>query len=91
MNVEAAPQHNISILDRKKAEISGILEVGSFEDTAIELTCDFGTLSIEGEGLKIDSFSAETGRITVSGTVNALFYWEKKQQNKGGLFTRRSR
>ena len=91
MNAETASQHDICIYSRKRAEMSGILEVESFQDTAIDLLCDFGSLSVEGEALKIDSFSVETGRITISGTITGLYYYEKAKPGKGGLFARRQK
>ncbi len=83
--------HSISLYNREKAEITGITEVESFHDTEILLACPFGDISIEGENLKIDSFSVESGKIIILGTVSGLFYFDKIKASGKGLFARKAK
>jgi len=91
MNTESVKQpHSIFLTDRKKAEITGILEVESFQDSCIILSSSLGELSIEGEELKIDSFSVDSGKIIVTGSISGLFYYENTKPHSG-LFGRRGK
>ena len=53
--------HNISITNRRHSELTGIDDVLSFDDSSISMHSALGDMVIEGEELKIDSFSAEKG------------------------------
>lgn len=86
-NNENVKVNNICIYDRKKAELTGISDVVGFTDTTVVATCKSGNISIEGSDLKIESFDSGTGNLSVSGTVNGLFYYggtetQKKKQRK---------
>ena len=82
-------QHNIILEDRKKLVLSGITDVESFEDDAIQLKTSLGDLTIRGAGLKMESFISEAGDLTVNGNVYAMVYTNdssKKQSFVSRLF-----
>ena len=87
--VDAPMPHNVCIFDCARAELSGISEVESFHENEILLASSYGEISIEGECLKIDSFSVETGKICVIGKITGLLYYEKRSTAKTGIFSRR--
>lgn len=93
MSSEGMQSHSIMIRDRKRAELSGISEVENFNDTEIDLLCAAGAVVIEGESLKIESFSVETGKIEIVGCITGVFYYEKSDRSgvRRGLFTRRQK
>ncbi len=77
--------NNISIFDRQKAELTGIYDVVGFSDTTVVATCKSGNISIDGSGMKIESFDSSTGKLCVTGSINGLFYYggvEKEKRNK---------
>lgn len=82
--------HSVCVHDRTHAELSGIQEVESFQESEIVLSSVCGELSIEGTDLKIDSFSVESGKIRIVGEISALSYFDKPQPARGGLFSRRT-
>ena len=88
---EGHQPHNVCIFDCARAEMSGILEVKSFHDEEILLQSSCGEISIEGDGLKIDSFSVETGKISIAGKITGVLYYEKHMYVKTGLFPRRAK
>lgn len=67
---------DIHIYDRTKTELSGVTEVVSFSDANITLTCKFGTVSIDGEGLKVKAFDSASGNLSVTGRVDAVVYFD---------------
>ena len=83
--------HSVCIYDCARAELSGISEVESFHDEGILLASSFGDISIEGDNLRIDSFSVETGKICITGKITGVLYYEKHPVSKGGLFSRRTK
>ena len=82
-------QHNIILEDRKKLILSGVTDVESFEDDAIQLKTSLGDLTIRGAGLKMESFISEAGDLTVNGNIYAIVYTNdssKKQSFVSRLF-----
>ena len=82
--------HSISVNDRRHSELTGIDDVLSFDDNSITMHSAMGDMVIEGEELKIESFSADRGILTVMGKVNGLYYLEdedkKRSSSKKRLF-----
>ena len=78
--------HNVIMEQRKKLNMSGVLEVVSFEDETIVLETDMGMMTIKGEGMRIGSFSASSSDIDIEGNIIALVY--TGEAAKGGFFRR---
>ncbi len=68
--------NDVYLYDRKRAELSGIVEVIEFSENAVVLSCKTGEMSLEGSLLKIGSFDSETGKLTVSGRIDSVIYFE---------------
>ncbi len=88
MGAETA--HTLVIQERQNAELTGILDVESYQETGILLVSSLGEIAIEGNELKIESFSVETGRIRINGHIGGLYY-NDREKNRAGLFSRRSK
>ena len=76
--------HSLTLTERSKLSLTGVTEVVSFDENAVVLHTDLGTLHIHGEGLQLKTLLPEGGRVAVDGTVSALVY-EEKRQNGGWL------
>lgn len=93
MNTENKPttdnkQHSISIMQRQKAHLTGILEVISFDAQEVILETVCGTLSIDGGELRLTEWNTENGTATLLGQVDAITYFDKKTSDgahKSGL------
>lgn len=72
--MENNASHTLRLDSRSKLTVSGVTEVLSFEDTAALLETAMGQMMVEGENLQLKSLEAQTGVITIEGTVNALSY-----------------
>lgn len=88
MNTENA--HTVVIRERQSAELTGISDVESYQETGILLNSPLGEIAIDGEELKIEIFSAETGQIRIIGKISA-FYYTEREKSRSGFFSRRSR
>lgn len=80
--MEPQAKGKIIITDRKSTVLDGVENVLSFDESYITLSTSLGELNIEGDGLKIENLSKESGEITVSGRICALYYKEKKSKKR---------
>lgn len=83
--MEITQSHTLRLDSRSKLTVSGVSEVLSFEDTAALLETAMGQLIIEGENLQLKSLEAQTGLVTIEGTVDALAY---RKSEVGGWLKR---
>lgn len=79
--------HCINIENRELVSISGVKDVGSFNETEIILMTDCGGLTIDGTELHITKLNLDEGQIIVEGQLIALEYDDAPVQ-KGSLFSR---
>lgn len=77
--------HNIILENRSSLTLSGVTDVGSFDEQVIIVSTDIGELTIKGENLHISRLSIETGDLTVDGTISQLSYSEVQNKNGGFL------
>lgn len=78
--------HKLTLNERRQLTMTGVSEVVSFDDTAVILRTQLGTLSIQGKDLQLKTLSLEGGQVAVDGTISALYYEEPRQ---GGSWVRR--
>ena len=71
--------HRLSLNERKELSMTGVTEVVSFDDTAVVLRTQLGTLRIHGQQLQLKTLSLEGGQVAVDGNISALIYEEPKQ------------
>ena len=76
--------HNVVIQQCKDINMTGINEVKAFDEETVILDTAKGTLTIKGESLIINSFSAESGDLLMQGNIWALVYSGDKAE-KGFL------
>ena len=77
--------HRLTLNERRQLTMTGVSEVVSFDDTAVVLRTELGTLVIQGEQLQLKTLSLEGGQVAVDGDVSALVY---EQPREGGLWQR---
>ena len=79
--------HKLTLSQRNNLAITGVTEVVRFDDGAVVLRTELGTLIVQGRDLQLKTLSTEGGQVAVEGTVAALIYEEPRQQ-KGGWMQR---
>lgn len=65
---------NIILENREKLNISGVLDVLSFDDQIIIVETELGLLTIKGENLKINKLNLDTAEVVLDGLVSSLTY-----------------
>ena len=80
---------DVFLFSRKRMEISGVEEVESFSDTGITALTALGHLTVEGGELRIESFSAEAGKLVIRGSVDSFSYdGDDSEAPRRGFFGR---
>ena len=78
---------NIILENREKLNISGVLDVLSFDDQIVILETELGLLTVKGENLRINKLSLDTSEVIVDGDISGLNYSEKDfSKDKAGSF-----
>ncbi len=72
---------NVILENRKKLSISGVSDVGSFDEDEVCLYTEAGMLNIKGANLKINKLSVETGEVVVEGEINSLHYTDEEAKS----------
>ena len=75
----------IVIDNRSTCEISGVLEVLNFDEYSILLVTSYGDMELEGEELKIISFSTEKGILSVSGKIRGTLYFDTSDKKRASI------
>lgn len=78
--------HAFSVTMRKEMNISGVQEVESFDESCVTLHTVGGDMTVEGSGLRIGVLDTERGVVTLSGTIDAVFYTGDRSEEKRSLF-----
>lgn len=73
---------NIVLENREKLNITGILDVFSFDDQIIIVETELGLLTIKGIDLKINKLSLDTSDFVVDGKINSLTYSDSETNIK---------
>ena len=83
--------HGIRLDKRSHMDISGVLEVESFDDVSVILKTDCGELTVEGMGIRIGTLDTDRGVVELDGKVDAVYYSEERENKRSGFFTRRAK
>lgn len=72
-------KHTVFIENRESAEVVGINDVSSFNETDITASCDWGEVVIKGSDLHVEILDLQSGKLLVNGKITAIIYNEKTQ------------
>lgn len=84
--IQVKPQtQKLTLENRESLQVSGVRDVESFSETAVNLDTVLGRLVIKGEGLHISKLSVDTGDLSLLGKVNSLEYTKSAKRQKGSI------
>lgn len=72
--------------NREKANITGVLDIHSFDDELILAETEEGILTIKGIDLKMNKLNLDNNELIVEGKIIALIYSDSSQEKKSGMF-----
>ncbi|MCD7775936.1 MAG: YabP/YqfC family sporulation protein [Firmicutes bacterium] len=74
--------HDIRLSERREMTLTGIEAVDGFDTESVIMHTSEDGLSVQGHELHIDKFDADTGRLMLSGVVDAIVYFDMKRHGK---------
>ncbi|MUT67688.1 sporulation protein YabP [Paenibacillus sp. NEAU-GSW1] len=85
--VKGQKRQEVKMLNRKLLELSGVLNVESFDSEEFLLETELGFLTIKGQNLHIKHLNLEQGLVAIEGFVHSLAYLDGTSTSKSkGLF-----
>jgi len=66
--------HDIKIVNRKKMDITGVVNVESFDNEEFLLETELGFLAIRGQNLHMKNLNVENGLVSIEGLVMEMVY-----------------
>ncbi len=78
--------HDVVLESRRKATMTGIQDVESFDEETILAKSDCGGIAVHGKNLKISRLSVESGDMVIEGEIDSLVYSENR--TAGGFWGR---
>ncbi len=81
-------EHKVEINNRKCISMTGVVDVGNFSETAVDITTTNGTIILKGKGLNISKLDTDLGELNICGEIISIQYTKTKQKQSvfEGLF-----
>lgn len=80
---KALKNHEVCISNRGGISLSGVVDVGCFDEENVIIYTDYGELAIHGEKMQITKLSLETGEVQAQGRICSLTYQDKQPKGSG--------
>ncbi|MBQ7638697.1 MAG: sporulation protein YabP [Clostridia bacterium] len=77
--------HTLFIDNRKKLVLTGVTDVGSFNEENLLIQTSLGEINVGGENLQVTKLSLENGEMTVEGKIISVAYSDSVKK-AGGFF-----
>lgn len=79
---QSAGIHRVLLENRKKAVITGVQEIHSFNENEVLLLSEAGKILLKGEQLHVRNLNLEKGDAEVEGRVDSLSYLTRNAHKK---------
>lgn len=77
MDGRTQEKHSVTIQERNRVLVTGVVDVYSFDETQVDLETVQGMLLIQGEDLHITRLSLDKGNLDLEGLVHNIVYHEE--------------
>lgn len=84
-------KHSLNLCNRSSGNITGVVDVISFDPDTILMETELGMLTIKGQELHVSRLCLEKGEVDIEGKVQLLQYSENGEyakRKKGSLVKR---
>ena len=75
--------HTVVIDNRNSISLTGITDIGSFNEETVLLTTPLGELNITGAQMQVTKLDLESGDVTIEGKIISLTYADTVRKNTG--------
>lgn len=80
--------HKLILDARKKAALTGVLDVISFDAKEIVLETEMGIMTIRGEELHVNRLTLEKGEVDIDGKMDSFCYADRKNMGEDSFLKR---
>ena len=77
---------NLILESREKLNISGALDVLSFDDQIVIVQTHLGLLTVKGDDLRISKLNIDSEEVIIDGTISTMSYSDKNIEKKDNSF-----
>ena len=77
---------NLILENREKLNISGVLDVLSFDDRLILLETELGLLTVKGEKLRVNKLNLDSEDVVVDGIIQSIAYSNNELEKRKTSF-----
>ncbi|MET3683753.1 sporulation protein YabP [Alkalibacillus flavidus] len=86
MEREEKREHTLTLTDRKQLQLTGVLDVDSFDTEEFLLKTTLGYLMVRGHNLHMKNLNVDDGSLTIQGKIHAFDYIDESKQSPGKGF-----
>ncbi len=76
-------RQEVHLLNRRLLEVTGVINVESFDSEEFLLETELGFLNVKGQNLHIKNLNLEQGLVAIEGTVHSMNYLDGAGPDKG--------
>ena len=80
--------HTVHMENRSHLSVTGVTDVGCFNEHEAVLQTEAGDMVIEGENIHVTKLDLENGQVTLEGDISLIEYEEPVQKKKASLISR---
>ncbi len=74
--------HCCIINDRNSISLTGITDVGNFDENTVVLFSDYGMISVSGENIQVLCVDTQTGKFEAQGIFYSVTYCDNKKKHQ---------
>ncbi len=71
--------------NRRKATMTGILDIDSFNEQGIIALSDIGIVIVKGSNIRVSKLNVESGDVTVEGDIDSITYTDVHDKKAGSV------
>ena len=83
MDERKTQSHALSLENREKMTLSGVVDVESFDEDSMVIETNMGTVLLSGSGMHILKYNVDGGELVIEGEIDAFEYSDAVSGKKG--------
>lgn len=74
--------HSLCLENKSSLKLSGVTDMGAFDEENVTAYTDYGCLSVSGSNLHVEELNVSKGILELSGEITAMVYSSKTSKEK---------
>ena len=79
---------NIFLENRRKLNVTGVLDVLNFDEQLITVETELGVLAVKGSDLKLNRYNLDDTELSIEGEIASMVYEDKVSRKNESLFAK---